>query len=125
MAQSGDIPSNINMAAGTVIRRNLGDSAFEAYVPASVRVETYLGTTDGSGNYTVTYGTAFSTVPDVQPQMQSGAFNQFIRITSSTTTGFTAQVAQRNSVNLLGIDVLLATTAVVSGASVGVLVTAR
>lgn len=126
MAQSGDIPSNINMAAGTVIRRDLADSAFEAYVPATAkRTEAYLGTTDGSGNYTVTYGTAFSSVPDVQPQMQAGAFNQFIRITSSTTTGFTVQVAQRNSVNLLGIDVLLSTTAVVSGASVGVLVTAR
>lgn len=89
------------------------------------RIETYTGTTNASGNYTVTYSTAFANVPDIQPQMQAGNFNQFIRITSSTTTGFTVQVAQRNSVTLLGIEVLLASTVVVNGASVGVLVTER
>lgn len=89
------------------------------------RIETYTGTTDGSGNYTVTYGTAFSTVPDVQPQLQAGTTSQVVRITSSTTTGFTVNVTNRASVTLLSIEVLLAATTPVSGASVGVLVTSR
>lgn len=92
---------------------------------SSKRIETYLGTTDGSGNYTVTYGTAFSSTPDVQPQLQSGTTSQLVRITSTSTTGFTVQVTNRASVTLLGIEVLLAATTAVSGASVGVLVTQR
>lgn len=93
---------------------------------ASVRrTETYLGTTDGSGNYTVTYSQAFSTTPDIQPQLQAGTSSQVVRITSSTTTGFTVQVTERSSVNLLGVEVLLAATTPVSGSSVGVLVISR
>lgn len=91
----------------------------------SKRVETYLGTTDASGNYTVTYGTAFSTIPDVQPQLQAGTASQVARITASSTTGFTVNVTNRASVTLLGIEVLLAATTPVNGASVGVLVTSR
>lgn len=89
------------------------------------RVETYLGTTDGSGNYTVTYSSSFPITPDVQPQLQAGTTSQIVRITSSTTTGFTVNVTNRASVTLLGIEVLLAATTPVSGSSVGVLVTAR
>lgn len=93
--------------------------------PTLKKVETFLGTTDGSGNYTVTYGVAYAVIPDVQPQLQAGTPSQVVRITASSTTGFTVQVTNRASVNLLGIDVLLATTTPVSGASVGVLVTSR
>lgn len=92
---------------------------------ASKRVETYLGVTNAAGNYTVVYATPFASIPDVQPQMTAGTFNQFIRITSSTTTGFTVMVGQRNAVTLLGMEVLLASTQPTSGASVGVLVTSR
>jgi len=93
--------------------------------PTLKKQETFLGTTDGSGNYTVTYSVAYSTTPDVQPQLQAGTPSQVVRITASSTTGFTVQVTNRSSVNLLGFDVLLASTSVVSGASVGVLVTQR
>lgn len=93
--------------------------------PGLLRIDTYLGTTDGSGNYTITYPEAFSTVPDVQPQLQAGTPSQVVRITSSTTTGFTVQVTNRASVNLLGFELLLAATTPVSGASVGVLVVER
>jgi hypothetical protein len=93
--------------------------------PALKRVETYLGSTDGSGNYTVTYSPAFSTTPDVQPQLQAGTASQIVRITASSTTGFTVNVTNRSSVTLLGFDLLLASTTVVSGSSVGVLVTER
>lgn len=94
-------------------------------IPTVRRVETFLGTTNASGNYTVVYGTAFPTVPDVQPVLQTGTVDQSVRVTASSTTGFTVQVTQRNSVNILGSDVLLSTTSVVNGASVSVLVTAR
>lgn len=89
------------------------------------RVETYLGTTDGSGNYTVTYSPAFSTTPDVQPQLQAGTTQQMVRITSSTTTGFTVNATNRATVTLLSVDVLLGNTTPLVGASVGVLVTSR
>lgn len=92
---------------------------------ADKRIETFLGTTDGSGNYTVTYSPSYSVTPDVQPQLQAGTPSQVVRITSSTNTGFTVTVTNRASVTLLGIEVLLAATTPVSGASVGVLVTAR
>lgn len=42
-----------------------------------------------------------------------------------STTGFTCTVVQRNSVNLLGVDVLLSTTVNVNGASVDVLITEK
>lgn len=89
------------------------------------RIETYSGITDASGNYTVTYTTAFSVVPDVQPQLQAGTASQVVRITSSTTTGFTVNVTNRASVTLLSVEVLLAATTPVSGASVSILVTSR
>lgn len=87
--------------------------------------ETYLGNTDASGNYTVTYSTAYSSIPDVQPQLQAGTASQVVRITSSTTGAFTVNVTNRASVNIAGIEVLLAATTPVSGASVSVLVTSR
>lgn len=94
-------------------------------IPTVRRVETYLGTTNASGNYTVVYSQAFPTTPDVQPQTQAGVANQSMLITASTTTGFTVQVVLRSSVNILGSDVLLASVTPVNGASVSVLVTAR
>lgn len=94
-------------------------------IPTAKRVETFLGNTDSSGNYTVTYDTPFDVVPDVQPQIQAGTPSQVARITSSTTTGFTVQVTQRNTVSLLGVEVLLGTTVVVNNSLVSVLVTER
>lgn len=92
---------------------------------SSKRIETYVGTTDGSGNYTVTYGTAFSSTPDVQPQLQGGTVNQQVRITASSTTGFTVQATQRAVLSVLGLDVLAGTATALASASVGVLVTQR
>lgn len=94
-------------------------------IPTTKRIETYLGNTDTGGNYTVTYATPFAVAPDVQPQIQSGTPSQVVRITSSTTTGFTVQVTQRSAVSLLGIEVLLAATTPVNNSSVSVLVTER
>lgn len=89
-------------------------------IPTAKRIETYLGSTDSSGNYTVTYATSFASVPDIQPQLQGGSNTQLIKITSTTTSGFTVNV--QNRTDTLG---LLPSYAAVSGASVGVLVTER
>lgn len=89
------------------------------------RVETFLGTTDASGNITITFANTYTTAPDVQPQIIGGTFNQMIRVVSVSTTGCVIQVAQRNSVTLLSVEVLLAATIPVSGASVTVQITAR
>lgn len=94
-------------------------------IPTVKRTETFLGTTNASGNFSVTYSTPYLVAPDVQPQLQAGTPSQVVRITSSTTTGFTVQATNRASVNLLSIEVLLAATTPVSGASVSVLVTQR
>lgn len=89
------------------------------------KVETFLGTTDVSGNVTITFANSYATAPDVQPQIVGGSFNQFVRVVSVSATQAVVQVAQRNSINLLGADVLLSTTVAVSGVSVTVQVTPR
>lgn len=89
------------------------------------RTETFLGTSDASGNYTITFAATYATAPDVQPQIIGGSFNQFIRVVSVSTTGAVVQVAQRNTVTLLSVEVLLGATVPVAGASVSVQVTAR
>lgn len=93
--------------------------------PTIRRVETFSGVTNASGNLTFTYSTPYSSVPDVQPQLTAGTPSQVVRITSSTTTGFTVQVTNRASVTLLAVEVLLAATTPVVGAAVNILVTAR
>lgn len=93
--------------------------------PTLRRSETYSGVTNASGNYSVTYSTPFSVIPDVQPQLTSGTPSQVVRIVSNTVSGFTVNVTNRASVTLLAVEVLLAATTPVAGAPVSVLVTAR
>lgn len=85
----------------------------------------YVGTTDGSGNYTVTYDTPLDEVPAVFVELQGASANQWARVVSSNASGFTIQAVQRNTVNLLGMEVLLGATVSLSGASVAVLVVER
>lgn len=94
-------------------------------MPIVRRSEIYTGTTNANGNFTVTYTSPFSSVPDVQPQLQSGTSSQVVRITNSTVSGFTVNVTNRASVTLLAVEVLLAATTPVVGAPVSVLVTAQ
>lgn len=90
------------------------------------RQETYSGNTNSSGVLTVTFTTAYSSVPDIQAQVipQTNP-SQFIRVTAASTTGCTINVYQRNSVNLLGVDVLLSSTVNVNNAPVSILVTQK
>lgn len=85
------------------------------------------GTTNASGDYTYTYGSAFSAIPNVQPVIRGQTNDkQFCMLSSSTTTGFTVKVVQRNTVNIIGIGlVLLETVSNVSGATVDVIVTEK
>lgn len=85
------------------------------------RQETYSGTTNASGSYTVTYGTAYSATPNVQFQIGTGGNNkETILLTASSTTGFTVYVQLRADV--LG---LLPSYSNVNGRNVDVLVTEK
>lgn len=89
------------------------------------KVETFLGTTDATGNFNITFANTYSSPPDVQPQIIGGTFNQSVRVVSVTNTGCVIQAAQRNLVTLLAVEVLLGATVNLVGASVSVQITAR
>lgn len=85
---------------------------------SSKRISLHSGTTNASGIYTVTYGTPFSVVPNVQYNIGLGGNNkETILLTSSTTTGFTVYVQLRSDV--IG---LLPTYSNVNGRNVDVVV---
>jgi len=130
---TGDLPPNITIGPKQWVRVNAAGTALEAALmassyadlpdaPTAKRTETYSGTSDGSGNYTVTYSTAFGSTPDVQPQIQAGSSSdtRTVRITASSTTGFTVNV--RNRTDVIG---LLPSYANVRSAAGSVLVTER
>lgn len=89
-------------------------------ISTAKRQETYSGTTDGSGNYTVTFGTSYSVTPNIQANIIGGSNTEFIKITSISTTGFTVNVTNR--VDTAG---LLPSFSNVSSASVDVLITEK
>jgi hypothetical protein len=92
-------------------------------VSSGKRIVKFIGTTNASGNYTATFSPTFSVPPNIQANIVNQAStNQFIKITSIDVNGFTVNVFQRGSVTLLGVEVLLAATTNVSGATVHVLV---
>lgn len=64
-------------------------------ITAYKRQETYRGTTNASGLYTVLYGTAYSTTPTVVPSFITSDPRDVAMVTSSSTTGFTIQVQRR------------------------------
>lgn len=94
-------------------------------IPTVRRVETFSGVTDSSGNFTVTYSTAYPAAPHVNPQIIAGTPSQVVRVTASSTTGFTVNATNRATVTLLATEVLLAATTPVVGASISVSVLAR
>lgn len=94
-------------------------------IPVVRRMETFSGVTDASGNFTVTYATAYPAIPHVNPQLTAGTPSQVVRVVASTATGFTVNATNRSSVTLLAVEVLLAATTPVVGAAVSVSVLAR
>lgn len=117
------LDAKFNTPAGTAMQYVRGDGVL-ATLPVAKRIETYAGTTNASGQITVTYSSAFPAVPVVQPPAPALA-NQVWTTVSSTTTGFTLQLNQRNTVTLLAIEVLLGATVPVAGTSATVLVVAQ
>lgn len=100
-------------------------------VVSGKRQETYSGTTDASGNYTVTFPVAFPVAPNIQAQLIGGTDLTFFRVSSVTATGFTVYAFGRSSVTSLPIVGTLtgallgsAGTALL-GASIDVLVTEK
>lgn len=89
------------------------------------KVETFFGTTDANGNFNITFANTYSTPPDVQPQIIGGTFNQSVRVVSVSNTGCVVQAAQRNLTTLLSVEVLLAATVNLVGASITVQITPR
>lgn len=84
------------------------------------RQETYSGTTNSSGNYTVTFGTAYTVAPNIQANITAGTNTNLIKITSVIASGFTVNVVNRTDV--IG---LLPTYSNVTGATVDVLITEK
>jgi len=117
------LDGKLAVPTGTTAQYVRGDGSL-ATLPLARRIETYSGTTDANGRITVTYGTAYPAVPVVQPPAPAAA-NQVWTTVSSTTTGFTLQLNQRNTVTLLSIEVLLGATVPVAGTAAQVLVVAQ
>ncbi len=87
------------------------------------RTETYSGTTDGSGNYSVTFTTPYDTIPHINPVTYPSADAVTrVRVTSASENGFTVKTEKNNAVSILAIDVLAIGTANVPSVPVRVLV---
>lgn len=112
-----------NTPTGTTAQYVRGDGSL-ATLPTAKRIEVYTGTTNAAGQITVTYSTPFTSVPVVQPPAPTLPSQVWTTI-SSTTTGFTLQLNQRNTVPLLGMEVLLGATVPVNGAAATVLVVSQ
>lgn len=122
-ALTSGLAGKYNTPNGTTAQYVRGDGSL-ATLPAARRIETYSGTTNASGQITVTYPTAFPVPPVVQPPAPALA-NQVWTTVSSTTTGFTLQLNQRNTVSLLATEVLLGATVPVNGTTAIFLVVAQ
>lgn len=122
VALTSGLAAKFNTPAGTTSQYVRGDGTLAA-LPVAKRIETYAGTTNAQGQVTVVYATAFAAAPIVQPPAPAAA-NQVWTTVSNTTTGFTLQLNQRNSINLLNVDVLLGATVPVAGTAAQFLVVA-
>lgn len=105
---------------GTAGTYGLVTTDAQGRVTSGKHQETYSGTTNGSGVYTVTFGTAYAAAPNIQANLIGGADNQNLRITAVSTTGFT--VLARTRVDVIG---LLPTWNNASGLSVDALITEK
>lgn len=114
---SGTITANLTNTGVTAGVYGLITVDAKGRVTGGKRQETYSGSTNSSGVYTVTFSTAYSVAPNIQANIIGGSNTNLIKITSVSTTGFTVTVVNR--VDVLG---LLPTYSNVNGASVDVLI---
>lgn len=112
---AAQVQSDWNASSG------LGAILNKPAIPSVKRMEPYIGTTDASGLFTVTYPVAFSAIPNIQPEPPSVANYTWIKV-SSSTTGFSLRLIQRASITVLGFELLAATFTNVAGAAAKALV---
>ncbi len=94
-----------------------------AWVTPLKRIETYNGTTDASGNYSVVYSPAFAATPHVNPVVYpAGDAITRVRVTAASATGFTVKTEKNNTLNVLGLDVLALGTVNVASVPVRIVV---
>lgn len=87
-----------------------------SWVSMGKRTESFIGTTDGSGLFSVVFSPAYPVTPDIQPVTIPPADSVTrVRLTAASATGFTVRTETNSSVTILSISVLgFATTAVPS-----------
>lgn len=117
------LATKLTIPAGTTAQYVRGDGSL-ASLPTAKRIESYVGVTDANGLFTVTYPTAFSAVPSVQPGPPSDSTQSWVLVTS-TTTGFSVRLVQRSVLTVLSLQVLAGVVSNVAAASAQVLVVAQ
>lgn len=111
--QANAIPSQTGNA-GRDLRSN------GSVVSWGKRQETYSGSSNASGDYIVTFSTAYSVAPNIQANIIGGTTEQQSRVVSVSTTGFTVNAFQRATVLSLALSTA---TNPVNGALIHVLIT--
>lgn len=86
------------------------------------RIEVYAGVTNGSGDYSVTFPTAYPAAPFVTPIANLLDASYSARVTAVSASGFTVRIEQRGSLSVLGLNVLSFAVNGASGAMARVLV---
>lgn len=119
---TGTYPSPTLTTAGTSGTYGIVTTDSKGRVTAGKRQIPYSGTTDGSGLYTVTFGTAFGVAPNIQATIVGGTTEQMTRVVSVSTTGFQVHAFQRATV--LSLALSTATTNI-NGAAIDVIVTEK
>lgn len=112
---AAQVQSDWNATAG------LGVILNKPAIPTAKRTETYTGSTDANGLITVTYPTAFSVVPNVQPGPPPSSDMSWVLV-SSTVNGFSIRLVQRSVLTVLALQVLAGTVTSVVGSPARVLV---
>lgn len=122
----GALAGKFNTPTGSTNQYVRGDGSLATFpsIPVAKRIETYAGTTDANGLITVTYPTAFSTVPNVQPGPVPDSTMSWVMV-SSTTTGFSMRLVQRAVLTVATVQVLAGLVTNVVGSAAQVLVVER
>jgi len=122
-ATSAQLATKLTIPTGTTAQYVRGDGSL-ATLPTAKRIESYIGVTDSNGLLTVTYPTAFPAVPSVQPGPPSASTQSWVLV-SSTTTGFSVRLVQREVLTVLSVQVLAGLVTNVAAAPAQVLVVAQ
>src|SRR5690606_39325362 len=106
------------------VKGDKGDKGDTGPSGISKRIDTYVGSTNSSGDVTFTYTTAFPDQPIVSIEpLNSDQY--FVKKMSASASGITLRVFQRQTITLLGAELLLGSVTAVNGAEVRIVVTAR